>query len=366
VRNNVDAPQWTRMRTKVRNSSETVMVFEGNAHNLTSASRLAGRHGKRDRNGLTNLLFFDGHVATFPTEPFDKADLANQRRRAVAGLADQVPRHRGRAVLPAGAVSGSAAGSRTKLLPLHPGVGGVIGARGDPDRSSRSRHWYRNTSLSRRLFATSALCAICVAYRFGMDEGIKAKDRPTAGRECPGFRPSNEAAALGRFGGLAGKTLKAKGFFRVERVGPRWWMIDPEAILHHIAATSVSVAQSSKTLSTAFASRFKDEADWREQTITLLRDQGFTATGPWSNDSVLSASPKRLPYAMNLNFMHAYGKSRGVTKMGRATSTTLTTASSRSMLNSSRSATSTRGRLRRRRTTRTSSVTSRTTRCRSS
>jgi len=78
VRNNVDAPQWTRMRTKVRNSSETVMVFEGNAHNLTSASRLAGRHGKRDRNGLTNLLFFDGHVATFPTEPFDKADLANQ------------------------------------------------------------------------------------------------------------------------------------------------------------------------------------------------------------------------------------------------------------------------------------------------
>jgi len=147
---------------------------------------------------------------------------------------------------------------------------------------------------------------------------IKAKDRPTRlVEDVLGFRPSNEAAALGRFGGLAGKTLKASGFFRVERVGPRWWMIDPEGHPYfNIAATSVSVAQTSNTLSTAFASRFKDEADWREQTITLLRDHGFTATGPWSNDSVLSASPKRLPYAMNLNFMHAYGKSRGVTKMG--------------------------------------------------
>lgn len=147
---------------------------------------------------------------------------------------------------------------------------------------------------------------------------IKARERPTRlVEDLPGFQPSSDPLPLGRFGGLNGRTLKATGFFRVERVGQRWWMIDPEGHPYfNIAATSVNVAQSSKTLSTAFASRFKDEADWREQTIALLREHGFTATGPWSNNGVLSASPQPLPYAMNLNFMATYGKRRGVTKMG--------------------------------------------------
>lgn len=71
-------PVYTRMRNKIRNASETVMVFEGNAENLIYASRLAARHGKTgERNGLTNLLFFDGHVGSFSTEPYDRADIQN-------------------------------------------------------------------------------------------------------------------------------------------------------------------------------------------------------------------------------------------------------------------------------------------------
>ena len=69
-------PIYTRMRSKIRNSSETVMVFEGNSEHLVVASRLAARHGKPgERNGMTNILFFDGHVTAFTTEPYDRADV---------------------------------------------------------------------------------------------------------------------------------------------------------------------------------------------------------------------------------------------------------------------------------------------------
>ncbi|MGB7157497.1 MAG: type II secretion system protein [Tepidisphaeraceae bacterium] len=77
-RANLLRAEWTRTRSRVRQSAETVAVYEGNPDGLNHAARLAARHGKRNgRNAQTNFLFFDGHVSTFPTEPYDKADLAN-------------------------------------------------------------------------------------------------------------------------------------------------------------------------------------------------------------------------------------------------------------------------------------------------
>ncbi len=84
--------RWTRMRGRIRQSSDVVMIYEGNTASVAYASRIAGRHGKRNgRNALTNFAFFDGHVATFPTEPYDKADIASSgagleiRNHGVAG-----------------------------------------------------------------------------------------------------------------------------------------------------------------------------------------------------------------------------------------------------------------------------------------
>ncbi|MGB7157496.1 MAG: hypothetical protein WBD40_05485 [Tepidisphaeraceae bacterium] len=54
------------------------------------------------------------------------------------------------------------------------------------------------------------------------------KDQPTRLiDDLHGFRAGG-SLDLSRFGGWKGKTLKATGFFRTERVGDRWWMIDPE------------------------------------------------------------------------------------------------------------------------------------------
>jgi prepilin-type N-terminal cleavage/methylation domain-containing protein/prepilin-type processing-associated H-X9-DG protein len=76
-------PVPLRKRTKGRNSSELVFLFDGKEWNVWNSSadgpriirtRIAGwRHGewlpnKPDTSGRTNVLFMDGHAATFPRE----------------------------------------------------------------------------------------------------------------------------------------------------------------------------------------------------------------------------------------------------------------------------------------------------------
>lgn len=135
--------------------------------------------------------------------------------------------------------------------------------------------------------------------------------------DLPDFAPRDTPPATGRFGGLTPAVAKPTGFFRVERIDGRWWMIDPDGgAFINTGVSSVNVAKSSKTVAQHFATRFSDTDDWRERTITLLRDHGFNSTGSWSSDEVLSASDRRLPYAKKLDFMSGYGRKKKVTSMG--------------------------------------------------
>jgi prepilin-type processing-associated H-X9-DG protein len=75
-------PQCTHTLTMVRHSSRMMMIEEAATPYWLWASSsgpgnwlpcLAGRHGTRTPNGqnaFVNLAFFDGHVAQFPTYPF--------------------------------------------------------------------------------------------------------------------------------------------------------------------------------------------------------------------------------------------------------------------------------------------------------
>ena len=194
----------------------------------------------------------------------------------------------------------------------------------------------------------------------------KPKDQPTRLIEdLPGFRPQAEPR-LDAYGGSLATSLKATGFFRVEKIRDRWWMVTPDGHpCFNIAATSVNVSKSSPTLSSAFQAKFKDTADWRDQTIALLRDHGFTGTGAFSNDEVLNAAPNRLPYTLNANFMSAYGKRRGGTKMGTGHVNYPNDCIFAFDPASRRSATNTPRRWRSARTTRSSSAISPTMKCRS-
>jgi prepilin-type N-terminal cleavage/methylation domain-containing protein/prepilin-type processing-associated H-X9-DG protein len=76
--------RYARTISFVKRTSEMIMIVEApnpNWHDGTQSQkypgdylvRLAARHGKRTQRGdnaWTNMAFFDGHVALYPTEPF--------------------------------------------------------------------------------------------------------------------------------------------------------------------------------------------------------------------------------------------------------------------------------------------------------
>ena len=80
---NPNHPLAARSMTKIRKASQMVMALESPAINI-SVPRLSARHGKvtgDGRNAYTNFLFFDGHVGTYPTSPYDRG----QQAAAAAG-----------------------------------------------------------------------------------------------------------------------------------------------------------------------------------------------------------------------------------------------------------------------------------------
>lgn len=86
----VNDPRWQRYRGQVKKASELVMIVEASDINWHDQGqgvkdgvplpnifldRLGARHGKKSADGLnawTNFAFFDGHVASYFTEQFEK------------------------------------------------------------------------------------------------------------------------------------------------------------------------------------------------------------------------------------------------------------------------------------------------------
>jgi len=76
---------WPRTMSMIKKSSELMMVVESSSPNWFDQTastkypnvflrRLGARHGKQTADGAnayTNFAFFDGHVALFPTAPFE-------------------------------------------------------------------------------------------------------------------------------------------------------------------------------------------------------------------------------------------------------------------------------------------------------
>jgi prepilin-type N-terminal cleavage/methylation domain-containing protein/prepilin-type processing-associated H-X9-DG protein len=71
-------PQYCRTVNQIKDASALVELIEGNSYEINRASRLAARHGMAAgaANGYTNMLFFDGHVAAFSTQPYYNAWVA--------------------------------------------------------------------------------------------------------------------------------------------------------------------------------------------------------------------------------------------------------------------------------------------------
>lgn len=122
-------------------------------------------------------------------------------------------------------------------------------------------------------------------------------------------------AGLDRFGGVVDASLKATGFFRAQKVGGAWWLVDPDGgRFIHKGVASVNTIPT-KGANAALAKAFIDKAGWAQATTEHLRAAGFNGTGSWCADEELGAVKTKPVRTKLLSLMSGYGKKRGGTYM---------------------------------------------------
>ena len=127
----------------------------------------------------------------------------------------------------------------------------------------------------------------------------------------PGSRPPD---ARSPYGGDARTRLDATGFFRTQRSADgSWTLVDPDGHpFFNLAIVGVrSVNGKSETTATALQNKFGGAAQWGEEAVRMLRENGFNGTGAWSQTDVLRQTRQRIPYTLIWDFMGNYGRSRG-------------------------------------------------------
>lgn len=130
-----------------------------------------------------------------------------------------------------------------------------------------------------------------------------------------GYAPAE--VPLSKYGGRLDQRTKATGFFRVEKIGGRWWAVDPEGYYFlHNALNDVQPGNSARTQQ-ALKDKYGDRAGWMSATRKLLLANGFNGAGAWSATEGIQAENARaaqpLAYTINLDFMSKYGEKRGGT-----------------------------------------------------
>ena len=132
-----------------------------------------------------------------------------------------------------------------------------------------------------------------------------------------GFVPSAEKVSKNKYGSDITQKFNATGFFRVEKQGNRWWVIDPLGYRNmQVVINSLRAGKSERNIK-EFDKRFGDSTKWLSTTADSLNFYGFNGSGSWSEDEQIQDYNKTakspLTFTPNLNFMSGYGKKRGGT-----------------------------------------------------
>lgn len=133
-----------------------------------------------------------------------------------------------------------------------------------------------------------------------------------------GFHPGTRSVKTGIYGGRTDRQQAASGFFRTSKTGSRWYLIDPDGNPYIQAGicslTTGKSANNLKNLKAKFGTSEKSAAQtWAARTSELLRANGFSGSGGWSDNDVLRTVPNRLAYTTMNNFMGDFGRSRHIT-----------------------------------------------------
>lgn len=126
-----------------------------------------------------------------------------------------------------------------------------------------------------------------------------------------------EPVELSPYGGWLTNKVKATGFFRVEKAGERWWLVDPDGCLLVRMGINTIRAGSTSNSAPAFAEKFGSTNRWAEAETERLRGFGFNGAGYRSDFAALAEAKAPLAMTMEVSrqvkgqtvegFMHAFG-----------------------------------------------------------
>lgn len=122
-----------------------------------------------------------------------------------------------------------------------------------------------------------------------------------------GFKESKPQ--LDKYGGLLNKVFKATGFFRTEKEGQRWWVIDPDG--HPVLITAVNSIRLGKSNNSekAVNEKFGSKEKWMAETVNTLKESGFNTAGSWSDTGALifnNTASSTFAYSTQLNLLSGY------------------------------------------------------------
>ncbi len=128
----------------------------------------------------------------------------------------------------------------------------------------------------------------------------------------PNFKIATKANT-DKYGGDVSIKSKATGFFRTEKQGNRWWIIDPEG--NHFITAAVNSIRMGKSPNNELAlkNKFGTPEEWMNQTNKLLKDTDFNVIGAWSEVELIqkyNAQNSNTPivYTTTLSFLGEFSK----------------------------------------------------------
>lgn len=99
---------------------------------------------------------------------------------------------------------------------------------------------------------------------------------------------------------------EATGFFRVEKSGDRWWLIDPDGYLFIHKGVAVFRPGRSKRQKESLEKKYGSKNQWVKQESQFIKSHGFNGTGAWSDIELIRDNNIPLVYTIIVNPMGSY------------------------------------------------------------
>jgi hypothetical protein len=131
--------------------------------------------------------------------------------------------------------------------------------------------------------------------------------------QLPGFDMGQTFVQKNTYGSRLDRRATATGFFRTEKIGDRWWIIDPQGYLHIDVGVCAVNKNSSQRNVAAYAAKYgSNRTTWMRATKDSLKYYGFYSLTAWTEQANVNVDKTAKPrgYTPIFNFSTTYNSRR--------------------------------------------------------